>query len=107
VKDRDFFLGATIDHIPDVFAANAHDRDRLLERLTDDPARPRLAQYHRYDHAQPVLRRWVWQVPNLTTDEVLAEGRAPTQRVAIWAKHRAYRRVLAAVSAKRDQEATS
>jgi hypothetical protein len=114
MKDRDFFLNGTPDHIPDIFGARAYNRDRLLEQLRerhlqlmlDDPKRPRLEQTEHYDRDARPLRRWVWTVENVTTGEVLASGRMPTKRLAVWRKHRAYCRVLAAVHAEREQEAT-
>lgn len=100
---REFLFDATVDRVPDVFAANAINRDQLLrdlrnERIAEDPQRPRLKQTEYYDDTQPVLRRWVWEVTNTTTGEDLATGRMPTQRLARWRKHKAYCKVLAALS---------
>lgn len=109
MRDREFLLGPPAGETTlDVLKRNAVKRDELLERLADDPNRPRLLQAETYDWRRPIYtRRWIWRVENTTTGEVLATGRAWTKKAAIRRKHRAYRKALAALHAEREQEATS
>lgn len=64
--------------------------DVANERIAGDPDRPRLKQDEYFDKLGPRFRRWVWEVINTTTGDVLATGRAWTKKAAIRRKHRAF-----------------
>ena len=71
----------------------ATDRDQLLERLHNQPARPLISQHYRYVGGLR-LRRWAWWVENEAELQTLASGWALTEKAMARRLYRAYLREL-------------